>query len=225
MTPNDTLIGAGFADPVFQSQGAFRALLAALSEPGLACDLGDAIVPPAGLEPATAVALLTLADYETPIWLPAALRDGPAGAWLRFHCGAALVDDPAKAAFAVIGGAATEPKLAAFNVGDDQFPDRSTTVLVQCAGSTVARPSPSKAPVLPASAASLRSACAPASGLRSKATLRSTRSVSTFCWSMARRSSACRARRRSWRPAECPAGSFTDVCRGQRRRSRHPRNP
>lgn len=134
MNPNDTLIGAGFSDPVFQSQGAFRALLAALSEPGLACDLGDAIVPPAGLEAATAVALLTLADYETPIWLPAALRDGPAGAWLRFHCGAALVDDPARAAFAVIDGAATEPKLAAFNTGDDQFPDRSTTVLIQCAG-------------------------------------------------------------------------------------------
>ena len=134
MTPNDTLIAAGFADPVFQSQGAFRAVLAALSEPGLACDLGDAIVPPAGLEAATAVALLTLADYETPIWLPAALRDGPAGAWLRFHCGTALVDDPARAAFAMIDGAAPEPRLAAFNAGDDQFPDRSTTVLVQCAG-------------------------------------------------------------------------------------------
>jgi alpha-D-ribose 1-methylphosphonate 5-triphosphate synthase subunit PhnH len=134
MAHDDTLIGPGFSDPVFQSQGAFRALLAALSEPGLACDLGNAIVPPAGLEPATAVALLTLADYETPIWLPAALRDGPAGAWLRFHCGAALVDDPARAAFAVIDGAVAEPKLAAFNAGDDQFPDRSTTVLVQCAG-------------------------------------------------------------------------------------------
>ncbi|AZO80041.1 MULTISPECIES: phosphonate C-P lyase system protein PhnH [unclassified Bosea (in: a-proteobacteria)] len=134
MTPNDTLIGAGFADPVFQSQGAFRALLAALSEPGLACDIGVSVETPAGLELATAVALLTLADYETPIWLPAALRDGAAGAWLRFHCGAALVDDPARAAFAVIDGAAAEPKLAAFNAGDDQFPDRSTTVLIQCAG-------------------------------------------------------------------------------------------
>lgn len=134
MTPNDTLIGAGFADPVFQSQGAFRALLAALSEPGLAYDIGVSVETPVGLEPATAVALLTLADYETPIWLPAALRDGPAGAWLRFHCGATLVDDPARAAFAVIDGAVAEPKLAAFNAGDDQFPDRSTTVLVQCAG-------------------------------------------------------------------------------------------
>lgn len=131
---DDNQIHAGFADPVFQSQGAFRALLAALSEPGLTRDLGDASVPPAGLEAATAIALLTLADYETPIWLPAALRDSAAGAWLRFHCGAALVEDPARAAFAVIDGAATEPKLAAFNTGDDQFPDRSTTVLVQCAG-------------------------------------------------------------------------------------------
>lgn len=136
MAHDDTLIGAGFADPVFQSQGAFRALLAALSEPGLACELGDAVVPPPGLEPATAVALLTLADYETPIWLPAALRDGPAGAWLRFHCGAALVDAPARAAFAVIDSAEAEPKFAGFNAGDDQFPDRSTTVLVQCAGLT-----------------------------------------------------------------------------------------
>lgn len=127
-------IHAGFSDPVFQSQRAFRALLAALAEPGLVRDVGHAVEAPAGLEPATAVALLTLADYETPIWLPAALRDGPAGAWLRFHCGAALVDDPARAVFAVIDGAATEPKLAAFNAGDDQFPDRSTTVVVQCAG-------------------------------------------------------------------------------------------
>lgn len=134
MAHDDTLIGAGFADPVFQSQGAFRALLAALSEPGLAGDIGVSVEPPTGLEPATAVALLTLADYETPIWLPATLRDGPAGAWLRFHCGAALVDDPARAAFAVIDGAITEPLLSAFNAGDDQFPDRSTTVLVQCAG-------------------------------------------------------------------------------------------
>ena len=90
----DTLIGAGFSDPVFQSQASFRALLAALSEPGTRQTIDAGIVPPAGLHAATATALLTLADYETPIWLPAALRDGPAGAWLRFHCGAALVEEP-----------------------------------------------------------------------------------------------------------------------------------
>ncbi|CAM5762199.1 phosphonate C-P lyase system protein PhnH [Bosea minatitlanensis] len=133
MTAQD-MISPGFSDPVFQSQAAFRALLAALSEPGTGQRVAAEIAPPEGLASATATALLTLADYETPVWLPAALRDGAAGAWLRFHCGATLVDDPAEAAFAVIDGAADAPKLSAFNPGTDQFPDRSTTVIVQVAG-------------------------------------------------------------------------------------------
>lgn len=126
-------ISPGFSDPVFQSQAAFRALLNALAEPGLVQQVARGFSAPEGLEPATAIALLTLADYETPIWLPPTLRDGPAGAWLRFHCGAALVEEPAQASFAVIDDMASSPLLAEFNPGNDQFPDRSTTVLVQCA--------------------------------------------------------------------------------------------
>ncbi|WP_051987987.1 phosphonate C-P lyase system protein PhnH [Bosea sp. UNC402CLCol] len=128
------IISPGFSDPVFQSQAAFRALLTALSEPGTLQSVAADIIPPEGLATATATALLALADYETPVWLPETLRDGPAATWLRFHCGVALVDDPARAAFAVIDGAASEPKLAAFNPGNDQFPDRSTTVIVQVSG-------------------------------------------------------------------------------------------
>lgn len=130
----ETMIAPGFSDPVFQSQAAFRALLAALSEPGTLQNVASEITPPEGLATATATALLTLADYETPVWLPEALRNGPAGAWLRFHCAAALVENPAEAAFAVIDSTADEPKLSAFNLGTDQFPDRSTTVIVQAAG-------------------------------------------------------------------------------------------
>ncbi len=132
--PAATAMAAGFSDPVFQSQAAFRALLASLAEPGLHQTIGGDITPPAGLNAATATALLTLADYETPIWLSQSLRDGPAGTWLRFHCSAALVENPAAAAFAVIDGSGTTPLLSAFNPGTDQFPDRSTTVIVQCAG-------------------------------------------------------------------------------------------
>lgn len=130
---DETMIAPGFSDPVFQSQAAFRALLAALSEPGTLQQVAGQITPPEGIATATATALLTLADYETPVWLPEALRSGLAGAWLRFHCGAALIDDPAEAAFAVIDGTADEPKLSAFNLGTDQFPDRSTTVIMQIA--------------------------------------------------------------------------------------------
>lgn len=130
----DDIIAGGFADPVFQSQAAFRALLAALSEPGALHEVSGDAPAPDGLDRAAATTLLTLADYETPIWLPPVLREGSAGAWLRFHCGAALVDEPAAASFAVIDGASPAPLLRDFNLGHDQFPDRSTTVIVACAG-------------------------------------------------------------------------------------------
>lgn len=132
--PTSTHLSAGFTDPVFQSQAAFRAVLAALSEPGTLQAPDAGILPPAGLCAAAATALLTLADYETPLFLPPALREGEAGAWLRFHCGSALVDEPAQAAFAVIEGTETSPAIADFDPGHDQFPDRSCTVFVQCAG-------------------------------------------------------------------------------------------
>lgn len=128
------MMTAGFSDPVHQSQAAFRALLSALSEPGTIQTLPGAVAPPQGLCAAAATALLTLADYETPIWLPAGLCEAEAGAWLRFHCGAALVSEPAGAVFAVMSDDTAEPALAAFSPGTDLFPDRSTTVIMQCAG-------------------------------------------------------------------------------------------
>jgi alpha-D-ribose 1-methylphosphonate 5-triphosphate synthase subunit PhnH len=129
----DTHLAAGFSRPVFQSQAAFRAVLAALAEPGTVQAVATDTPAPEGLSLAAATALLTLADYETPIYLPPALRDGPAGAWLRFHCGATLVAEPGGAMFAVLDGADEGPRLAAFSPGLDQFPDRSATLFVQCA--------------------------------------------------------------------------------------------
>jgi alpha-D-ribose 1-methylphosphonate 5-triphosphate synthase subunit PhnH len=133
-------IAPGFADPVMQSQAVFRAIMAALSQPGHWQELGrdpadsvHGVVPPAGLMPSVAAALLTLADHETPVWLPPPLRAGPAAGWLRFHCGCPLTDNPAGAAFAVLAGDAVDlPPLAAFSIGEERFPDRSTTVLVPC---------------------------------------------------------------------------------------------
>ena len=54
---------------------------------------------PAPLDLATAAVLLTLVDNETPLWLDAAAT--PARDWLAFHCGAAIIAAPEKAAFAV----------------------------------------------------------------------------------------------------------------------------
>ena len=43
-------------------------------------------------------ALLTLADLDTPVWLRPGLADEADLAFLRFHCGCPVTDDPALAA-------------------------------------------------------------------------------------------------------------------------------
>jgi alpha-D-ribose 1-methylphosphonate 5-triphosphate synthase subunit PhnH len=120
---------AAFADPVFQSQATFRAILQAMSRPGEIVAAGRGLAPPAPLGAAAAAALLTLADFETPLWLPPALADGEAGAWLKFHTGAPLAAAPDRAAFALTHGAAID--LAAFAQGTAAYPDRSTTLVVE----------------------------------------------------------------------------------------------
>jgi len=128
----DQPLAAGFTDAVLESQEAFRRLLDALSHPGRIERLGGALTPPPGLAPAAAALLLTLADYETPLWLAPGLGVAVTD-WLRFHTAAPLTQQPAEARFAVLTGAPSEPALAAFPAGDDLYPDRSATVILQCA--------------------------------------------------------------------------------------------
>ncbi len=136
MQPNElsaTAMKPGFDNPVMQSQAAFRTIMSALAEPGRWLPLADALTPPQGLPVPVALALLTLADFDTPVWLPEPLRDGAAGAWLRFHCGCPLVSDPTSANFAVIDPSdPAAPRIGDFSAGDDRFPDRSATLLVLC---------------------------------------------------------------------------------------------
>ena len=125
--------GRGFADPVFDAQAAFRALLGALSRPGeILCLTLAGFRGPEGLAPATAVCLLTLADRDTPVWL-AGGKNHPAAHWLAFHAGAVITADTAKAAFAAMDGASKAPRLYDFPAGDERYPDRSATLIVQCA--------------------------------------------------------------------------------------------
>jgi alpha-D-ribose 1-methylphosphonate 5-triphosphate synthase subunit PhnH len=123
-------IGRGFSNAVLDSQAAFQALMWALSRPGLARRIGVDIEPPEGLERAAAVALLTLADFETPVFLPPALARGAAGDYLRFHAGCPLVSAPGAAMFAFAEASAAAALLPALATGDDRYPDRSATLIV-----------------------------------------------------------------------------------------------
>lgn len=122
-------IAPGFADPVFDSQAVFRALLHAIAHPGSVCELPVALAPPAPLVPAAAAVCLTLLDADTPVWLQA--RGDAVPAYLRFHCGCPIVAEPRDARFALIHDVAAMPVLPAFSAGSDEYPDRSATLIVQ----------------------------------------------------------------------------------------------
>lgn len=121
---------AGFADPVQQSQQAFRALLDAMARPGRIAAGLAVDGHPEGMAPALAAAILTLADYETPVWLGAGFDRPEVRDWLRFHTGAPLAARPDTAGFALLQ-ADRMPGLDAFCLGSDAAPERGATLLVQ----------------------------------------------------------------------------------------------
>ena len=123
-----------FTDPVFESQAVFRRIMRAMAAPGAIFPCGEALAPPAPLAPAAAAALLTLADFETPLWIApsfAAAGGSAVAAYLTFHTGAPLAPSPDKAAFALIDLAADGLRLERFAQGSAEYPDRSTTIVAQ----------------------------------------------------------------------------------------------
>jgi alpha-D-ribose 1-methylphosphonate 5-triphosphate synthase subunit PhnH len=125
------MLAPGFADPVHDGQGAFRAVLDALARPGTLQALDAGLRPPAPLTPELAAVALALADADAPLWLDAPLSQCEAvGAYLRFHTGAALVAEPEQAAFALVARPAACPPFACFAQGEPAYPDRSTTLVL-----------------------------------------------------------------------------------------------
>ena len=125
------MLAPGFADPVHDAQGTFRAVMDALARPGQPRSLAPGLVPPAPLTPELAAVALTLTDADTPVWLDAALAAVPdVAAYLRFHTGAPLTDDPARAAFALIREPARCPPLRRFAQGTPAYPDTAATLVL-----------------------------------------------------------------------------------------------
>lgn len=126
------MIAPGFADPVRQSQAMFRSAMWALAEPGKAIEAPVRLDAPKPLGPVAAALVLTLADFETSFWLDPLLAGAPdVAAFLRFHTGARLVADPAAAQFALVADPAALLPFSAFACGTAEYPDRSTTLILQ----------------------------------------------------------------------------------------------
>ncbi len=120
----------GFSDPVQDAQNTFRSLLNALAHPGEPYPIAARLVPPTGLNAVCAAACLTLFDVDTLIWLQPGLPP-EAQAWLQFHTGCRFTFHPDQAQFAVIWQASLLPDLSMFHWGTAEYPESSTTLLIQ----------------------------------------------------------------------------------------------
>ncbi|SNZ08760.1 phosphonate C-P lyase system protein PhnH [Cohaesibacter gelatinilyticus] len=124
-------LAGGIGDAATQTQSLFRAAMNAMAQPGQIYPASCDALPPAPLQPLMAGLLTMLADPETPVWLDDILRSEKSiQDWITFHIGAPIVDDPDQASFALINDIAGMPDLDHFNRGDQAYPDRSTTLLL-----------------------------------------------------------------------------------------------
>jgi len=124
----------GFADKVLSAQSTFRSVMDAMARPGAV----QRIVPMAGtadtMMRGTAAIALTLFDHDTPLWLyPRMAESTDVLKWLKFHTGAPVIQDSSIAAFALISDGVLLPALQRFALGTNEYPDRSTTVIIQVA--------------------------------------------------------------------------------------------
>ena len=122
----------GFADKVLSAQSTFRSVMDAMARPGSV----QRIVPMAGtagpMMRGTAAIALTLFDHDTPLWLDARMSESPdVLKWLKFHTGAPVVRDTSIASFALISDGGALLPLEGFAIGTNEYPDRSTTVIIQ----------------------------------------------------------------------------------------------
>src|ERR1700687_511338 len=140
---------AGFADKVLSAQSTFRSVMDAMARPGSVQRIVAAAGTPAALMCGSAAIALTLFDHDTPVWLDQAMFEtSDVTKWLKFHTGAPVVGDSSVCSFAIIGDARALPALDRFAFGGNEYPDRSTTLILQVESLTQGRSIEVRGPVI-----------------------------------------------------------------------------
>jgi alpha-D-ribose 1-methylphosphonate 5-triphosphate synthase subunit PhnH len=128
---------AGFADKVLSAQSVFRSVMDAMARPGSIQRIAPTAGTPAVMMRGTAAIALTLFDHDTPIWLDGRMSaTADVAKWLKFHTSAPVVADSSIASFALVGDPENLPALDRFAFGSNEYPDRSTTLILQVEGLT-----------------------------------------------------------------------------------------
>ena len=125
---------AGFSDRVLGAQSTFRLVMEAMARPGSVHRVTASVGTPPPMMRGVAAIALTLFDHDTPIWLDDKMSEtSDVARWLKFHSGAPLVADCSICSFALIADAGALPDLERFALGSNEYPDRSTTLILQVA--------------------------------------------------------------------------------------------
>lgn len=120
----------GFADPVYQAQSVFKAIMDGMARPGTVQIASPDVAPPAPLGIAAGAVMLTLCDHETSVWLSAGLAKSSLPAWLAFNTGAPLADR-LEARFVFLESGTMLSSLSQFASGTQEYPDRSATIVIE----------------------------------------------------------------------------------------------
>jgi alpha-D-ribose 1-methylphosphonate 5-triphosphate synthase subunit PhnH len=131
MPAQSQVYSGAFADPAFEAQSVFRILMNCFARPGTIGRLASAVYPPSPLGMASGAVALTLCDHDTPVWFSPALSKSAVPQWVAFHTGAATtaIKDEARFAFVERGGSV--PGFDQFALGTQEYPDRSTTLVIE----------------------------------------------------------------------------------------------
>lgn len=128
---------AGFADKVLSAQSTFRSVMDAMARPGSVQRIEAGSGVPAPMMRGSAAIALTLFDQDTPVWLDASMSAASSVAkWIKFHTSAPVISRSSVCSFALIADAGTLPGFEQFSFGTAEYPDRSTTLIMQVASLT-----------------------------------------------------------------------------------------
>ena len=124
-------VGAGFNNSTLGSQESFRCALKALSQPGQRVALEIEIDHPTVAHQSSCAVMLSLLEPGTLLWLSPGLRNTAVAPWIVFHTNCQITANPKNAEFAWIKSWSEVPLLEEFSVGSDEYPDQSTTCIIE----------------------------------------------------------------------------------------------
>src|SRR6266699_851336 len=123
---------AGFADKVLSAQSTFRSVMDAMARPGSVQRIAAVAGTPSTMMRGTAAIARTLFDHDTPVWRDEGMSaTSHVAKWLKFHTSAPVIADSSISSFALIGDPKNMPALDRFAFGSNEYPDRSTTLILQ----------------------------------------------------------------------------------------------